>query len=131
MQRAAQALSGLLALFLAAIGMLYTFNPSGVSAANNLLYETTFGATNMRTLAAPMLMMAIVTAIGAVRQDWKFLVPAAVYFLLTVVIRALGLALDGFDSGTLRGLAVAALLFVVAEVPVQVFRRAGARQAAA
>ena len=129
MTRAAQILAGLLALFVAGFGLLYALNPLGASAANGLAPDTVFGMTNMRTLAAPMLMIALMTAIGAVRQSWEFLLPAALYFLFTALLRVLGLVADGFDTSTLRGLVLALVLFAVAEFALQIFRRPERRPA--
>ena len=129
MFRAAQILAGLMAVFLIFLGGLYAFNPDAASSANQLNPETLFGKTNIRVMAAPMLMMGILAAIGAVRADWKLVLPAALYFLLVIIIRIIGLVADGFDTGTIRGLVLATVLFVVAEVAVQVFRKSERRQA--
>ncbi len=123
MTRAAQILSGLLAVILAAIAMTYLFNPSAAADANGLNPVTEFGVTNMRTLAASMLMVSVTAAIGAVRKSWVFLVPAALYFLFTALIRVFGIFADGADPSTIRGLILATFLFAVAEFGVQIFKR--------
>ena len=59
---------------------------------------------------------------------WGFL---PLYFLLVMVIRVIGLALDGYDPSTIRGLVLAGVLFAIAEFGLQVFRRASRKLAAA
>ena len=131
MTRAAQILAGLMAAFTGFIALQYLVSPLTVSAINGFNPETTFGTTNTRTLAAPMLMVAGMAAAGAWRQQWILLLPAALYFLFTVIIRIFGLIADGYDISTLRGLILAAVLFGVAEFALQVFRRAERRAAIA
>lgn len=128
MTKAAQSLAGLMALFVAAIAVFYLFNPSAAAQANGFNPATDFGVTNTRTLAASMLMVSVTAMIGALRRDWVFLVPAALYFLFTALIRVFGLVMEGADPGTLRGLVLAVVLFAVAEFALQVFRRGDARQ---
>ena len=60
------------------------------------------------------------------RQEWEFVAPAALYFLLVAVVRVLGLTLDGFDANTIRGLLLAIVLFAMAEVSLQLMRRKSA-----
>lgn len=129
MTRAAQILSGLMAVFVAFLAFQYLLRPVAISEINGFNPDTTFGVTNMRTLAAPMLMIAGLSAAAAIRQNWILLLPAALYFLLTAVIRVFGLIADGYDTSTLRGLVLAVVLFAVAEFALQVFRRAERRQA--
>ncbi len=129
MIKLAQTLAGLLALFLASSALLFIFNPSGAASALGMTLEPGAGLTNMRANGAPMLMMAIASALGARTKKWEFLLPVALCFVLITIIRLLGLALDGFGPGTLRGLALAALVFGVAEFSLQVFRKSERRQA--
>ena len=124
MLKITQILSALLAAILFGFAGLYLLNPLGASALNGLSPVDAYGTTNLRTLAAPLAAMGLMAAIGAVRRDPVFLAPAALYFLFTILIRAFGLVVDGVTSGTLRGLVLAAVLFVMAEIGVQVFRRA-------
>lgn len=123
MLRLAQIASGLLAVVFAAFSILYLFNPLGASALNGLDPVGDHGMTNMRVLAAPILAMGVMAAIGAVKKEAIFLAPAALYFLFTVIIRVTGLVVDGGSTGTIRGIILAAVLFVIAEFALQVFRR--------
>lgn len=131
MTRAAQILAGLLALFVGFIAVQYLFRPMTVAPLNGFNPETTFGVSNVRTLAAPMIMIAFMSAVGALRQNWVFLLPAAIYFLATALIRVFGLIADGYDVSTIRGLVLAVVLFGVAEFALQVFRRAERQKAVA
>ena len=131
MTKVAQILAALMALLLAGLALFYIFNPSGAASANGMAPDTNFGITNMRAQGATMLMLAVISAIGAARQAWEFLAPAALYFLLVMVIRIIGLALDGYDPSTIRGLVLAGVLFAIAEFGLQVFRRASRKLAAA
>jgi len=124
MLRAAQILSGLIAVFVGGVAIFYLVNPAGAGTANGMNPETVFGITNMRTLAAPLLMMSLMAAIGTVKQNWVFLLPSALYFIFTAIIRIFGIFLDGADPSTTRGLVLAIVLFVVAEVALQIFRKA-------
>jgi hypothetical protein len=119
-------LAGALALALTGFALFYIFDPAGAAAANGMAPETSFGMTNMRANGAGMLMLAVLSAIGAARQKWEFVAPAALYFLLVAVVRVLGLTLDGFDANTIRGLLLAIVLFAVAEVSLQLMRRKSA-----
>lgn len=123
MLKATQILSGLLAAILFGFAGLYLLNPMGVSVLNGLTPTDAYGVTNLRATAAPLAAMGLMAAIGAVKKDPVFLAPAALYFLFTLLIRVFGLIVDGVHSSTVRGLILAAVLFVVAEVGVQVFRR--------
>lgn len=123
MLRAAQILSGLMAAFVAAIAVTYIVNPTATAEVNGLNPVNDFGMTNMRTLAAPMLMVALTAALGAVKKNWMFLLPAALYFLFTAIIRVIGIFADGADPSTIRGLIVAAVFFGIAEFALQIFRR--------
>ena len=123
MLRAAQASSGLATLALFGFAMLYLFNPMAASGANGLDPVGEYGLTNMRTLAAPLLAMAVMAGIGTVKKSFVFVAPAALYFLFTAVIRVFGLVVDGANSQTLRGLVLALVLFALAEFAIFVFKK--------
>ena len=124
MIRAAQIAAAAVALasIFFSIGVL--FNPVGTGASLGWATDTPFGTTNLRTTAASLLMIAVTAGIGAMRKDWVFLLPAALNFLFTALIRVFGLIADGYDPSTLRGLFIALVFFAVAEFALQVFRRA-------
>ncbi len=130
MLRAAQVAAGLIALVFAGFSILYIFSPLGASAANSLDPIGESGMTNMRALAAPLLAMGLMAAIGAVKKNAIFLAPAALYFLFSIVIRVSGLIVDGAGGSTVRGIVVPIVLFAIAEFAMFVFRRASNGEAA-
>ena len=131
MIRAAQIAAAAVALasILFSIGIL--FNPVGTASSLNWATDTPFGTTNLRTTAASLLMIAVTAGIGAVRKNWIFLLPAALNFLFTALIRVFGLVADGYDPSTLRGLFIALVFFAAAEFALQVFRKAERQSAVA
>ena len=129
MQRAAQIASGVIALFLAFVSFRYITNPSSIAELTQMNVDSVFGTSNIRAQAATTLSLAILAALGAAKQNWYFLLPVALYFLTLVPIRIYSLIVDGSDSGTIRALILAAVLFVVAEVALNVFRKSERRQA--
>ena len=124
MLRIAQILSGLLALVLFVFAGFYIIIPEGAAAARGFDPVGEYGMTNIRILAAPFLMLAIMTAIGAVKKNYVFLAPAALYFLIAIVLRIVGIVADGADGTTVRVLVPAIVLFAIAEFALQVFKRA-------
>lgn len=130
MIRVAQILSVLGGLFVAAISVLYLVSPTTAASFNGFSLTDTFSTTNMRTLFAPMAMVALTAVLGGIRKDWKFLLPAALYFLFVGVARIIGLIADGFDVSTVRGLVLAVVFFAIFEVALQLFRRESKKAAA-
>lgn len=130
MLKTAQFLAGLLALALFAFTAIYLFNPAGASAARGFEPIGSAGITSVRVMAAGFLMMAIMTAIGAFRKEAVFLMPAAIFFLTSLVIRFVSVFVDGADASDLRVFVPATLLFVVAEFVLQTFRRNGTKPGA-
>ncbi len=124
MLKIAQILSGMLALLLFAFGAFYIFNPAGAASARGFESIGEYGMTNVRLMAATFVTLGILTAIGAIKKDFIFLAPAAVYFLASIVLRIFGIIVDGADPSTLRVMVPAVVLFAVAEFALQVFKRA-------
>lgn len=130
MTRIAQVLSGLLAAFLAFASLSTIFDPASLARVGIGSVED-FGITALRTLGAPVLMMSVMSAIALRTQNWRYLVPVAIYALINAVIRIGGLAMDGVHTSTIRGLVLAVVVFLVAEVALQLFRRAEKQASAA
>lgn len=124
MLKTAQILSGLLALALFAFAAIYLFNPTGAAASRGLEPIGDYGLTNVRLQAATFITLGVLSAIGAVKKDFVFLAPAALFFLVSIVIRIIGIFVDGADPATLRVMVPAVVLFAVAEFALQVFKRA-------
>jgi hypothetical protein len=70
-------------------------------------------------------MLAVLTGLGAAKKEFYLLVPAPAYFLAIIFTRIVSLITDGTDSGTIRALVLAVVLFVITEVAAQLIKRAG------
>jgi hypothetical protein len=126
MLKIAQILSGVLAVALLAFGSIYLFTPENAASARGFEPIGDYGLTNVRLMAASFITLGIMTAIGAMKRNFLFLAPAALFFLVSIVIRIIGIAVDGADATTVRVMVPAVILFVVAEFAVQVFKRSAA-----
>lgn len=120
----AQILAGLVAVFLGFLAIRYTFTPDALSNLNQLTPENAFGKSNIRAMGAPMLMLAILTGLGAVTKNFYLLIAAPVYFLSVIFTRIVSIAVDGSDPGITRSLILAVVLFVITEVAAQLIKRA-------
>lgn len=123
MLKIAQILAGLLALALFVFAGIYLFNPTGAASARGFEPLGDYGLTNVRLMAATFITLGVMSAIGAVKKDFVFLAPAALFFLVSIVIRIIGLFVDGADPNTLRVMIPAIVLFIVAEFALQIFKR--------
>jgi len=63
-----------------------------------------YGITNVRTIGAPTLSLAIITAIGAIRNEWLLILPASLYFLFNCSARVISLFVEQYDPIMIRGL---------------------------
>ncbi len=125
MTRAAQIICILLALFLGAIGLGFIFFPdvlAGRFGGSLPSSPAEWGAA--RATGGGQVMLAILLLLAAKGQDWKFVLPAALTFLVITIARIISLVLDGSEDGSLRPLIIAIVIFVLAEVALQVFRKA-------
>lgn len=126
MMKIAQILSGVLALALLAFGSIYLFTPENAVSARGFEPIGDYGLTIVRQMAASFITLGILTTIGAVKRNFLFLVPTALFFLVSLVICIIGIVVDGADATTVRVMVPAVILFVVAEFAVQVFKRSAA-----
>lgn len=124
MIRFAQLLSVLFVLVLGVAGLTAIFSPDTIAEPSEFNITTDYGTTNLRTIGAPTLSLAIITAIGAVRRQWLLILPAAMYFLFNLSARVISVVAEGYESVMLRGLLFTALLAVLAQVALHTFRRA-------
>ena len=125
MMKIAQILAGLLALALFAFSAIYLFNPAGAASARGFVPDGAYGLTNVRLMGATFVTLGILTALGALKREYMLVAPAALFFLVSIVIRIVGIVVDGADPTTLRVMIPAVVLFVVAEFALQVFKNAG------
>ncbi|MCK0068171.1 hypothetical protein [Kordiimonas laminariae] len=124
MLRFAQLLSGLFVLVLGTSALTLIFAPDAVNLAAGFNANTDYGFTNMRTLGAPLLSIALITAIGALKKDWILLLPASLYFLFNGSARVVSLFNEQYDPVMLRGLLLTFGLFALSQLALQIFRRA-------
>ena len=119
----ARGMAGLVAIFLIFIGLRYTFTPDALGGLTALTANDTFGAANIRAMGAPMLAIGIVTAIGAVKRVFEFLVPAPLYFLMLIVTRIVSMVTEGMDPSITRATILAVVLFIITEVAAQIIKK--------
>lgn len=123
MSKIAQALSLAVALIFVALAAFNLFNPVGAGGVRGLEPDGALGVTNIRLLAAPLLMIAVAAVAAAIKKNPVFLGPAVLYLMFSVVITAAGLVVDGGGPEIWRGLGVSVALLIFAEIPVQMFNR--------
>ncbi len=123
MTRIAQFISILFALVFVTAAIAIIFFPQAMGVASGFNPTTDYGLTNIRTLGAPLLMMAIVTGYGAYRKKWMLLLPATMYFLFNGLTRVLSLFNEQYDQVMLRGLVFTFTLFAIALWVIKQFRK--------
>ena len=123
MTRFAQFLSGLFVLVLGSAALTTIFFPDVINAPSGFNATTNYGFTNLRTLGAPTLSLAIITAIGAYRKEWLLLLPASMYFLFNWSARVISTFVEGYEPTMLLGLVFTFTLFVLSQVALHTFRR--------
>ena len=122
MTRIAQLPSVLFVVVLGIAGLTAILSPDTIAEPSEFNVTTDYGTTNLRTLGAPTLSLAIITAIGAIRKHWLLLLPAATYFALNLTARLLSVAAEGYESAMLRGLLITTALAVLAQITLHTFR---------
>ncbi len=124
MIRLAQALSVVFVLVLGSSALIAIFSPMTINEPSGFNATTDYGFTNLRTLGAPTLSLAVITAIGALKTRWLFLLPASLYFLFNCSARIISVFIEGYEPIMLRGLLLTFTLFLLSQVALQIFRRA-------
>lgn len=128
MIRFAQPLSVLFVLVLGGAGITAMLFPAAINETAGFNAVTDYGFTNLRTLGAPTLSLAIITAIGAYRREWLLLLPASMYFFLNGSARVISLFAEQYDPAMVRGLLLTFGLFALSQIALHIFRRAGGVQ---
>lgn len=124
MLRFAQLLSGVFVLVLGTSALTLIFSPETVNLAAGFNANTDYGFTNMRTLGAPLLSLAVITAVGTIKKDWILVLPASLYFFFNGSARVVSLLNEQYDPVMLRGLLLTYGLFALSQLALQIFRRA-------
>ena len=123
MTRIAQLVSVLFVVIFTVASMAAIFFPQNVGAASGFNPTSDYGLTNIRTLGAPLLMMAVVTAYGAYTRKWMLIIPASMYFLFNGLTRVLSVFNEQYDDVMLRGLFLTFTLFVTSLWVIKRFRQ--------
>lgn len=124
MLRFAQFLSILFVLILGGAGITAIFFPLSINEAAGFNALSDYGITNLRTLGAPTLSLAIITAISLIRKDWLLILPASMYFLFNGSSRLISVFEEGYDPIMLRGLLLTFALFTLSQIALHIFRKA-------
>lgn len=122
MTRIAQLISVLFVLIFSTAAIAIIFFPQSATASG-FNPTSDYGLTNVRTLGAPLLMMALVTAYGAFSKKWMVLVPASMYFLFNGLTRVISAFNEQYDDVMLRGLVLTFLLFAFSLWVIKQFRQ--------
>ncbi len=77
---AARILAGLVAAILLFLGVRYMFTPDAVQSFTALTPDNEFGRSNLRAMGAPLIMLGIITAIGAIKTIEEFFGPGGAIF---------------------------------------------------
>ncbi len=127
MTRIAQVIAAILVLVLGGAGIVTMFSPLSISEAAGFAPDNNYAITNVRTLGAPTLALAIITILGAIRKEWLLILPASLYFLLNFTARGISVVVEGYEPVMLKGLILTATIFVLSQVVLQSFLRAERR----
>lgn len=123
MLRIAQIIAYLFVFIFSAAAFAAIFAPQTIGTASGFNPVSDYGLTNIRTLGAPLLMMAVVTAWGAYTKKPLLLVPAAMYFLFNGLTRVISLFNEQFDPVMYRGLGLTFILFALAIFVLKKFKQ--------
>ena len=124
MTRLAQLFSALFVFVLGSAALTSIFSPLTILEPSGFDIVSDYGITNLRTLGAPTLSLAIITAIGAIRKEWLLILPASMYFLFNFSARLISVFVEQFDPIMTRGLIFTIMLFLLSQVALHIFRRA-------
>ncbi|AOT07632.1 hypothetical protein [Pseudoalteromonas luteoviolacea] len=120
----AQVLCGIFVLILGSAALTAMLFPSFINEPSGFNAVTDYGLTNLRTLGAPTLSLAIITAIGIYKKAWLLILPASMYFFFNFIARVISTIVEGYDPVMLFGLLFTFTLFLSSQVALQIFRKA-------
>lgn len=125
MTKFAQFLSIIFVLVLGSTALTTIFSPMSINEPSGFNAVTNYGITNIRTLGAPTLSLAIITLIGTIKKKWLLILPASLYFFFNGSARVISTFVEGYEPIMLRGLLLTFTLFILSQVALHIFRRAG------
>ena len=117
-----QILSWIFVLILGVAGLVTMLFPATINEPAGFNAVSDYGLTNVRTLGAPTLALAITTAIGALRNEWFLVLPAMMYFLLNGTARVISVVVEGYSPVMFTGLFFTFTLLVFAAFVVWTMR---------
>ena len=123
MTKLAQLLSGIFVLVLGSAALITMLFPAMINEPSGFNAMSNYGFTNLRTLGAPTLSLAIITAIGAYRKEWLLILPASLYFGFNFLARLLSTVVEGYEPVMLFGLLMTFTLFILSQVALHTFRK--------
>lgn len=123
MIRLAQILSVIFVLVLGSSALTTILSPVTINEPSGFNAVTNYGFTNLRTLGAPTLSLAVIAAIGAFKKSWWLILPASLYFLFNFSARVISVFAEGYKPVMLRGLLLTFSLFVLSQIALQIFRK--------
>ena len=80
MTRIAQLIAAIFVLVLGSAALVSLFSPMTVAGPSGFNPVDNYGLTNIRTLGAPTLVLAGITAFGIWKENWRLILPASAYF---------------------------------------------------
>ncbi|KID57539.1 hypothetical protein JF50_10145 [Pseudoalteromonas luteoviolacea] len=120
----AQLLCGIFVLILGSAALTAMLFPSVINEPSGFNAVTEYGFTNLRTLGAPTLSLAIITAIGIYKKSWLLILPASMYFFFNFSARVISTMVEGYEPVMLFGLVFTFSLFITSQVALHLFRKA-------
>ena len=123
MTRFAQVLSAVFVLVLGSAALVAIFSPMSINEPSGFNAVTNYGITNLRTLGAPTLSLAVITAIGTIKKRWLLILPASMYFFFNGSARVISTFVEGYEPIMLRGLLFTFTLFVLSQLAIYLFRK--------
>lgn len=123
MTRFAQVLSAVFVLVLGSAALVAIFSPMSINEPSGFNAVTNYGITNLRTLGAPTLSLAVITAIGTIKKRWLLILPASMYFFFNGSARIISAFVEGYEPIMLRGLLFTFTLFVLSQLAIYLFRK--------
>lgn len=122
MIRFAQILSAIFVAILATAAITTMFFPELINAPSGFNATTDYGKTNLRTLGAPLLSLAVITTLGIYRKEWLLLLPASLYFFFNGSARVISLFNEQYDPVMLRGIIFTFGLFILSQIALHILR---------
>ena len=114
MKTVARIMLGLVALLMLGNGLAYMFVPDVQIGRTLITPDNIVGLANVRAnIGAPAAAFGVFLIIAAIKAQKEAVLPFAVFAILAIIARVVGLVVDGFDPLSVRLLAGVGALLVV------------------